>query len=144
MYHELTRAADGAGQIVDGARRAREEVSEILADPVGRQALNRLLITPKNVSGHPELRESFAAYISPDGHLARIDLVQADRLFSPEALDQVLTLRRQIREWLNEMQDEGGGHPAAAITGPNAVSADTRALTSSDQILSWIIVPIGV
>lgn len=144
MLSELTRAADGAAQIADGARRASHEVTAILHDPVGRNALNRLLITPENVREHPELRESFKAYISPDGHYARIDLVQADRLFSPEALDQVLTLRRQVREWLSEIKDPTGGHPGAAITGANAEAADTRTITHKDQVLSWILVPTGV
>lgn len=145
LLAELGKAADGAGQIAEGAERALAEVTEILNDPVGRHALNRLLITPKNVKEHPELRESFDAYISPDGHLTRIDLVQSDRLFSPEALDQVISLRRKLREWLAEMpEDTPGGRPRVAITGPNAISADTRSLTQSDQVLSWIIVPLGV
>jgi RND superfamily putative drug exporter len=144
MLRELARAAEGAGQIAEGAQRASREVTSMLNDPVGRNALNRLLITPENVREHPELGESFRAYISPNGHYARIDLVQADRLFSPEALDQVLTLRRQIREWLSEIKDPSGSHPGAAITGANAESADTRAITRSDQMLSWILVPTGV
>jgi RND superfamily putative drug exporter len=144
MLRELARAADGAAQIADGARKASHEVRAILTDPVGRNALNRLLITPENIREHPELRASLANYISPDGHYARIDLVQADRLFSPEALDQVVTLRRQIREWLAEIKDEKGRHPGAAITGANAQAADTRAVTRSDQVLSWILVPSGV
>src|SRR5207247_1407394 len=45
MLRELTRAADGAGQIAKGAERARQEVTSILTDPVGRHALDRLLIT---------------------------------------------------------------------------------------------------
>jgi RND superfamily putative drug exporter len=76
MARELVRAADGAWQIAEGARRAGQEVSEILDDPVGRQTLNRLLITPRTVREHPDLLRSFAAYISPDGKKARIDLIQ--------------------------------------------------------------------
>ena len=144
LLRELARAAEGAAQIAEGARRASREVTQILTDPVGRNALNRLLITPENIREHPELRESLEAYISPDGHYARIDLVQADRLFSPEALDQVLTLRRQVREWLSEIKDPSGSHPEAMITGANAEAADTRAITRSDQMLSWILVPTGV
>lgn len=144
MLAELAKAAEGASQIADGARRASHEVTAILQDPVGRNALNRLLITPENVRQHPELRESFKAYIAPDGHFARLDLVQADRLFSPEALDQVLVLRRQIREWLSEIKDPAGNHPGAAITGANAEAADTRSITHGDQVLSWILVPSGV
>ena len=32
----------------------------------------------------------------------------------------------------------------ALFAGPNAESADIRALTRSDQIQSWFVVPIGV
>ncbi len=39
---------------------------------------------------------------------------------------------------------QGRRPPGAALTGPNAFAADTRALTRADQVLSWIIVPVGV
>ena len=90
---------------------------------------------------HPELLRSFAAYITPDGHRARIDLTQADRIFSNDAMDQVLTLRRRLNDFLGEYQ---GIHVTARVAGANAESADIRDLTRADQVQSWFIVPIGV
>jgi len=141
LLRELTRAADGAAQIADGASRANREVSAILNDPVGRRALDRLLINDQTVHDNPELLKSFAAYITPDGHRARIDLTQANRIFSHAAMDQVVTLRRRLNDYLGEYQ---GIHVTAQIAGTNAESADIRALTRSDQVQSWFIVPIGV
>ncbi len=141
LLRELKAAADGAGQIADGADRAHKEVAAILADPVGQDALDRLLITPRDIEQHPELLKSFAAYLSPDNHAARIDVEQNDRMFSPEALEQVITLRRRLREFLSE---RGGDQIDIAITGANAESADIWALTRRDQLQTWIIVPIGV
>ena len=141
LLHELTRAADGAGQIAAGAAQARHEVSSILEDPVGRRALDRLLITPETVLDHPELRRSFAAYITPDGRRSRIDLTQADRIYSAAAMDQVETIRRRTNEFLGDFE---GLHVTARITGENAESADIRALIPSDQVQSWYVVPIGV
>ena len=141
MVRELTRAADGAGQIADGARRAREEVSEVLDDPVGRHSLDRLLITPQTVREHPELLQSFAAYMSPDGRTARIDVVQGERMDSMAALDQVMDLRRRLGEYLGESR---WLHVRSGIAGPNAESADIRELTRRDQIKTWLIVPAGV
>ena len=86
------------------AGQARHEVSSILDDPVGRIALNRLLITPETVREHPELLRSFAAYITPDGRRARIDLAQADRIYSVAGMDQVQTLRRRLNEFLGEVK----------------------------------------
>jgi putative drug exporter of the RND superfamily len=143
MLRELTRAADGAGQIADGARRARHEISSILADPVGRRALDRLLITRETVRDNPELLESFAAYIAPDGRLARIDAVQADRMFSAQAMEEVAVLRDRLRDYLGEMK-ASPLHPAAAITGANAESADVQDLTRRDQYQTWVIIPLGV
>ncbi|HEX8200327.1 MAG TPA: MMPL family transporter [Isosphaeraceae bacterium] len=141
MLRELARAADGAGQIADGAQRARAELSSILADPVGRRALDRLLITSETVRDNPDLLRSFAAYISRDGHLARIDVTQADRMFSAEALDQVATLRRRVGDYLVEARSP---RAHALFAGNNAESADVRALTRADQVQTWIIVPLGV
>jgi RND superfamily putative drug exporter len=141
LLRELSRAADGAGQIARGAVRAQHEVSGILNDPVGRRALDRLLINDETVHDHPELQKSFAAYITPDGHRARIDLTQANRIFSHDAMDQVLTLRRRLNDYLGEYQ---GLHVTAKVAGTNAESADIRALTESDQVQSWFVVPIGV
>ena len=102
MLRELGRAAGGAGQIRAGALRAQQEVTGILNDPVGQEALDRLLITAETVRDNPKLRESFDAYIAPGGRLARIDVVQADRMFSAEAMNQVDTLRRRVGEYLEE------------------------------------------
>ncbi len=141
LLRELTRAADGAAQIAEGAGRANHEVTSILNDPVGRRALDHLLINDQTVHDNPELKRSFAAYITPDGHRARIDLTQASRMFSHEAMDQVLTLRRRLNDFLGEYQ---GVKVTALIAGGNAESADVRALTHNDQVQSWFIVPIGV
>ena len=89
MLRDLNRAAEGAGRIAEGAARRTHEVSTILNDPVGRRALDRLLINPETVREHPELARGFAAYMTPDGRRARFDLTQADRVFSPEAMDEV-------------------------------------------------------
>jgi RND superfamily putative drug exporter len=141
LLRELTRAADGAAQIADGAARAHREVTSMLSDPVGRRALDRLLIDDRTVHEHPELLKSFAAYITPDGHRARLDLTQSDRIFSNDAMNQVLTLRRRLNDFLGEYQ---GVKVAAQVAGANAESADIRALTRADQVQSWFIVPIGV
>ena len=141
LLRELNRAASGAAQIADGALRANREVTAILNDPVGRRALDRLLIDERTVHDYPELRRSFAAYITPDGRRARIDVTQGNRMFSHDAMDQVVTLRRRLNDYLSEYQ---GIHVTAKIAGGNAESADVRALTYNDQVQSWFIVPIGV
>jgi putative drug exporter of the RND superfamily len=141
MVRELTRAALGAEQIAAGAGRARHEVSSVLDDPVGRVALNRLLITPATVRDHPELLRSFAAYITPDGRRARIDLIPEDRIYSIAGMDRVETLRRRLSEFLSEV---AGLDVTARIAGANAESADIRAQIRADQVQSWYVVPIGV
>jgi RND superfamily putative drug exporter len=141
LLRELSRAAEGATQIADGAARAHREVTTILNDPVGRRALDRLLIDDETVREHPELRRSFAAYITPDGRRARIDVTQADRIFSNDAMNQVLTLRRRLHDFLGEYE---GIQVNARVAGANAESADIRDLTRADQVQSWFVVPIGV
>ena len=141
LLSELTRAAAGAGQIARGAEQAHREVRAILVDPLGRRALDRLLITPENVKENPDLLKSFAAYITPDGLHARIDVTLADRVFSNAAMDQVETLRSRLHDYLGEYE---GINVVAEVAGANAESADVRALTHTDQVQSWFIVPIGV
>ncbi|AGA26099.1 MMPL family transporter [Singulisphaera acidiphila] len=141
MLRDLSRAADGAAQIEEGAERAHREVSSILANPVGRRALDRLLIDAQTLRDNPDLGKSLAAYITKSGHRARIDLVQADRVFSAGAMDQVQSLRQRLNDYLSEVD---GMKVKATIGGANAESADIRALTRSDQIQSWFVVPIGV
>ena len=141
LLRDLTRAAGGAAQIADGAGRASREVTGILNDPVGHRALDHLLVNDETVHDHPELKRSFEAYITPDGHRARIDLTQSYRMFSHEAMDQVVTLRRRLNDYLGEYQ---GVKVTARIAGGNAESADVRELTHHDQVQSWFVVPIGV
>jgi RND superfamily putative drug exporter len=141
MLGELCRAAEGAGRIAEGAERARREVSTILTDPVGRRALDCLLITPENVREHPELAQSVTAYLTSDGRRARFDLTQAERVFSHAAMDQVQSIRGRLADYLGDVD---GMRITATVTGANAESADIRALTESDQLRSWFLVPIGV
>ncbi len=141
MVAQLHEAAEGAALIADGVRRAGREINTILNDPVGRRALSQLLINEETVREHPELKESFAHYMSADGHRARIDVAQSDRVFSPEALDEVATIRRRLRDYLGEEEDL---KVEALITGVNAGAEDTRTLTHADQVQTWFVVPIGV
>jgi RND superfamily putative drug exporter len=142
MRRELARAAEGATQIADGARQAQDEVSGILDDPVGRRALDRLLVNQRAIADNPELLRALDAYISPDGHVARLDLVQADRFFSTEAMAEVAVIRRAVRDFLAN-QDEV---PIAGfgVAGANAESADIWAVTQRDQVQTWVVVPLGV
>lgn len=142
MAVDLTRAAEGARQIAEGARRAQSEVNAILSDPVGRRALDRLLINQQTVADHPEIRSAFQAYLSPDGRYARIDLVQKERFFSTEAMRQVGTLRALAHNFL--MNQDEVPIQGVAITGANAESADIWAVTQRDQVQTWIVVPLGV
>jgi putative drug exporter of the RND superfamily len=141
LLRELSRAAEGATQIAEGASRAHQEVTSILTDPVGRRALDRLLINDQTVHEHPELLRSFAAYITDDGRHARLDVTQADRIFSNDAMNYVHTLRRRLGDYLGEYE---GIHVTARVAGANAESADIRDLTRADQVQSWFVVPIGV
>ena len=141
LLDELSRAAIGAGQIATGAARSRHEISSMLDDPVGRRALDRLVVTPETVHDHPDLLRSFAAYIAPDGRRSKLVLTQADRIYSAAAMDQVESLRRRINDFLTDFESL---HVTARITGENAESADIRALIRSDQLQSWYIVPAGV
>jgi RND superfamily putative drug exporter len=142
LLRELTRAAEGAGQIAAGAEYAHREVSAILTDPMGRMALDRLLITPETVEQNPDLLKSFAAYITPDGRHARIDLTLRDRVFSDGAMSQVETIRRRLQDYLADY--EGMPNLKAYVAGANAESADVRQLTRADQVQSWFVVPLGV
>jgi len=142
MAEQLAGAVAGAGQIADGVRRASSELSTILADPVGRRALDRLLITPETARDHPELRRALDAYVTADGRSARLDVTQGSRMFSGESMDEVLAIRRRLGDRLDEDGRPGGVR--AIVAGPNAESADIRALTRSDQVKSWFVVPAGV
>ena len=141
LIREITRAAEGAGRISDGARRAHEELSAILADPVGRRALDRLLVTPSTIRDNPALLQSFAAYLSKDGRRARIDVVQKDRVFSGAALDGSIALRSRLAAYLGGRDEP---RATALVTGANAESADIRDLTRRDQLRTWVILPTGI
>jgi RND superfamily putative drug exporter len=141
LLGQLSLAADGAGRIAGGSFRVRREVDALLDDPVGRRALSQLMVTPATVREHPELRRSFDAYITNDGHRARINVVQAARIYSAAAMDQVESLRLRTNDFLNDFQ---GFRSSARIAGENAESADIRALIRSDQVQSWYVVPVGV
>ncbi len=139
---QLGQAVAGAGQLSDGVRQASREIAAILDDPVGRRALDRLLITPQTVRDHPELLDSFHTYFTPDGKMARLDVLQGARMFSTQAVDEVLVVRRKLRDRIDEEAEPKGVD--AVVLGPNAESADIRTITRSDQVQSWFVVPIGV
>jgi RND superfamily putative drug exporter len=141
LVDELLRASEGAGQIAEGAGLARHQVSTILDDPVGRRALDRLLVDAETVRANPDLNRSFAAYITPDGHKARLDLAMSDRVFSAEAMDEAEALRRRVEDFLS---DATGPPVRATLAGTNVDSAEIRSLTRADQRQSWLLIPTGV
>ncbi len=139
---QLQRAVDGAGQLAAGVRQASDQLATILDDPVGRRALDRLLITRGTVKDHPELLDSFRTYFTPDGKMARLDVTQGARMFSTLAVDEVEVVRRKLADRIAEEAEPRGVE--ALVAGPNAESSDIRTLTRADQVKSWFIVPIGV
>jgi RND superfamily putative drug exporter len=141
MLGELARAAEQAGRIADGGRRARAAVAAILDDPLGQRLLDHLLITPDDLRDHPALQAALNAYCSSDGRLARLELAQADVVFSPAAIDQVDVLRRGLAGFLGA---SGGLGARAIVTGINAEWTDIRALARVDRRQIWVLVPLGV
>jgi RND superfamily putative drug exporter len=141
MLEDLARAAADAARIADGGRRAEEEVATILDDPLGRVLLDHVLITPADLRAHPELKAGLAAYVSHGGGLARIDLVQADPVFSAAALAEVDALRRRLDALLG---DADWLRARAVVTGVNAQWADIRAQSLADKRQIWALVPLCV
>lgn len=138
---ELTKAADGALRIKTGSDLAQKELSTIIESPVGRRALDRLLITPENIKAEPRLREALDVYVSSDGRITRLDIEPEDPMFSVSAMQRVQSLRRRITEFLNELD---WIHARVQITGSAAGNADVWEVTERDQAQTWIVVPLGV
>ncbi len=141
MLEDLARAASDAARIADGGRRAEEAVATILDDPLGRVLLDHVLITAADLRAHPELKAGLAAYVSDDGRLARIDLVQADPVFAAAALTTVDALRRILNALLG---DADWLRARAVVTGVNAQWADIRAQSLADKRQVWALVPLCV
>ena len=142
MVAQLGEAVAGAAQLVDGMKQAEAEMTTILQDPVGRRALDHLLITPQTVRDFPALQRSFDTYIAQDGKLARLDLIQKSRIFSAKSMDDVITIRRKLLDRLD--QEDRPADIKTYVTGPNADWSDIRTMTRNDQVKSWFIVPLGV
>ncbi|MFM7130169.1 MAG: MMPL family transporter [bacterium] len=141
MLKDLTRAADGARQIVEGSGLAERELKTIIESPVGRRALDRLLITQENIKGEPRLQEALGVYISNDGRMTRFDIEPEDPMFSVSAMQRVMGLRKRIADFLNELE---WINATAKITGSAAGNADIWDVTQRDQTQTWIVVPLGV
>jgi RND superfamily putative drug exporter len=141
MLEDLAHAGSDAARIADGGRRAQEAVATILDDPLGRTLLDHVLITAADLRAHPELKAGLDAYVSGDNRLARIDLVQADPVFSAAALAEVDALRRRLDALLG---DADWLRARAMITGVNAQWADIRAQSLADTRQIWVLVPLGV
>jgi len=138
---ELTRAADGALRIKNGSDLAQRELKTIIDSPVGRRALDRLLITPENIKAEPRLREALDVYVSNDGRITRLDIEPEDPIFSVSAMQRVLSLRKRVTEFLNELD---WIHARVQITGSAAGNADVWEVTERDQRQTWVVVPLGV
>lgn len=141
MLKDLAHAASDAARIADGGRRAEKAVAAILDDPLGQDVLDHVLITAADLRAHPELKAGLDAYVSGDGRLARIDLVQADPVFSAEALAEVDALRHRLDALLG---DADWLRARAVVTGVNAQWADIRAQSLADKRQVWVLVPLCV
>jgi RND superfamily putative drug exporter len=141
MLEDLARAASDAARIADGGRLAEEAVATIVADPLGQSLLDHVLITAADLRAHPELKAGLNAYLSANGLLARIELVQVDPVFSAAALAEVDALRRRLSALLGDVD---WLRAAAVVTGVNAQWADIRAHSLADKRQMQVLVPLGV
>jgi RND superfamily putative drug exporter len=141
MLEDLARAASDAGRIADGGQRALEAVATIVDDPLGQALLDHVLITARDLRAHPELKAGLDEYMSQSGLLTRIDVVQADPVFSAAALEEVDALRRRLGALLG---DADWLSARALVTGVNAQWADIRAYSLADKRQMWVLVPLGV
>jgi RND superfamily putative drug exporter len=141
QLEDLTRVGSEAARIAEGGRRAEEAVATIVDDPLGRFLLDHVLITAADLRAHPELKAGIDAYLSDDGRLARIDLVQADPVFSAAALAEVDAIRRRLDALLREAD---WLRVRAVVTGVNAQWADIRAQSLADKRQAWALLPLCV
>jgi RND superfamily putative drug exporter len=140
ILKELTRAAQQAERIAEGGRRARAAIDAMLEDPLGREVLDRLLVTLEDLRVHRGLRQAVDFYISPDGRTARFDLTQTDTVFSAGAIDTVDRLRQGLDAFLT---GAAGVHAGARFAGTNAEWADIRAQSRADLRRLYLLVPLG-
>ncbi len=141
MLKDITRAAEGASRINQGTALAGKELKTIIDSPVGRRALDRLLITPENIRDEPRLKEALDVYISSDGRLTRLDIEPEDPMFSVTAMTRVAGLRKRVGDFLAELE---WIQAKAHFTGSAAANADIWAVTQQDQAKTWVVVPLGV
>lgn len=141
LVEKLTKAAEGARMIADGTRLAYKEIGVIVEDPVGIEAVDRLLLTEQNIKEHPELKAAFEEYVSGDGKTTRIDAGMTARMHSERALDQADELFERAA---NFDQDHQNDYIKLWITGPNITMADVRRVTNQDMRWAYVLLPLGI
>lgn len=141
MLQKLGQAASGARMIADGTALAAKELGAVVEDPVGTEALDRLLLTKENIAEHPEIQRSFDEYISRDGKMTRIEVGSTRRMHSPEALDQADELLERAQNFNDDHKEQ---YYRLTLTGPNIVMADVRRITNEDMKWAYVLMPLGI
>jgi RND superfamily putative drug exporter len=137
----LGTAAGGAQQLASGVARAEERLSDLAAAPGAARLLDRLALTPDDVSGVPELARAFAYFLSADARAARFELQLAD---PPNSAAAVGTLARLERDLAVVLPAYGMRGARVHATGQTPITADLGALTRGDMGHIGVWVLIGV
>lgn len=138
---KLEELIDGITRISNGIKEVNSQIGVILRDPSAPKFLKRLLISEQDLSEFPQIRASLDAFISPTGHLARIEVAPLTEPYSAEARQAVEELRRELKALGN---DHDLVRVDVEVTGPDALSLDLQGLTRTDQRLAYVIIPLGI
>jgi len=134
------QAADGAAQLENGLKEtvdALKRVSSALAD-VRAEGWN----IPPEAWNRPELQKAFDVYLSPDGTIARFDLVLDVDPYSKEAMRLVDDLRRRVAE---SVRSAGLRDAEVTLAGIAAQNAELDDVTREDfrRTGAWVLFGIA-
>lgn len=141
LLEKLSQAGRGAKLIAEGTARATQEMSVVLGDPVGVDALDRLLLTRQNLAENPDFNRAFAEYVSADGKSTRINIGMTARLHSREALRTADELLERAENFNSDYKNR---YIKLWVTGPNQVMADVRRITNEDMNWALVLLPLGI
>jgi len=127
----LSQAADGLAQIRDTERRIAEESGkQIDGWHIPREALD-----------NAEFKKALDLYMSPDGKIAKLEVVLAVNPYSREAMETIDTLRDTVKQSL------GGSAIRDAdvkLTGTTAQYVEVERLSSGDFRRTGLFVIVGI
>ncbi|MGZ6503165.1 MAG: MMPL family transporter, partial [Tumebacillaceae bacterium] len=138
MADGVGKSKDGLGQVTNGLGQVQDAQQGIVTNG-SKQVAGWYL--PESALKESDMQKAVDTYISPDGKIAKIDVVLSINPYSQEAMDSVEKIKDTLQQGLNGTVIQ---NPVLKATGVPAQNHELDGISHSDFMRTGLLIVVGI